>query len=186
MIYDSPFFRTVMYYAGLFLLRLGRWRVSGELPPIRKYVAIAVPHTSNWDFPLFMALVGYKRMRIRFLGKHTLFKSFTGRLFYWLGGIPVDRDSPTVNGVIDQAVSVIKTADSIIMGISPEGTRSSVVKWKTGFYRIAVGADVPILLAFLDKRTRTIGFGPLFQPTGDLEADLIKIQKFYADKTGLK
>lgn len=186
LIYDSSFFRTLMYFLGLLILRIGGWRVVGELPRDKKYVAIAAPHTSNWDFPLFMALVGYKKMRIRFLGKHTLFKGFFGRLFYWLGGIPVNRSSPLVSDVIDQAIQVFKETDELILGIAPEGTRSNVPKWKSGFYRIAVAVNVPIAQAYIDSRKKEIGFGPMFLPTGDQESDLAVIRQFYADKTGVR
>ncbi len=175
-----------MYFLSLLILRIGGWRVVGELPQNKKYVAIAAPHTSNWDFPLFMALVGYKKMRIRFLGKHTLFKGFFGRLFYWLGGIPVNRSSPLAGDVIEQAIHVFKEADELILGIAPEGTRSNVSKWKSGFYRIAVAADVPIAQAYIDTRRKEIGFGPMFIPTGDLEKDLAAIRQFYSDKIGIR
>ena len=175
-----------MYALSWLTLRIGRWRVIGEVPRHDKYVAIAAPHTSNWDFPLFMALVGYKKMRIRFLGKHTLFKGFLGRLFYWLGGIPVNRSSPLANNIIDQAIQVFQEADELVLGIAPEGTRSSVTKWKSGFYRIAVAVEVPIALAYIDVQKKEIGFGPMFTPTGDQEKDFATIKAFYKDKVGIR
>lgn len=186
MIYDSAFFRRLFFFLSWAFLKVGRWRTVGEVPTEAKYVAIAAPHTSNWDFPLFMALVGYKGMRVRFLGKHTLFQGTFGKLFYWLGGIPVHRESAAVKGVFNEAVQIFSQSDELVLGIAPEGTRSSVKKWKSGFYRIAVEADVPIALAYLDANKREIGFGPVFHPTGNQETDIHAMQAFYAEKRGIK
>lgn len=167
-------------------MRLGGWKVVGEVPNIPKFVAIAAPHTSNWDFPIFMSVVGVLRLRVRFLGKHTLFKGPIGWLFYWLGGIPVEREGNDVADVVKRAAEAFASRDELILGLAPEGTRSKVSKWKSGFYRIAVAADVPIVLAFVDSKKREVGIGPVFMPTGDMAADMAKIQAFYAEKAGLK
>ncbi|NVJ98303.1 MAG: lysophospholipid acyltransferase family protein [Alphaproteobacteria bacterium] len=148
-------------------------------------VVIAAPHTSNWDFPVFMAAVGYLRLNVSFLGKHSLFSGPIGWLFYWLGGIPVDRDANTAKDIVGQAVAAFDERDELVLGIAPEGTRSKVTKWKTGFYRIALGAGVPILTAYVDSRTKEIGFGEPFEPTGDMEADIAALQAFYTDKQGI-
>nr|WP_281500727.1 lysophospholipid acyltransferase family protein [Kordiimonas marina] len=158
----------------------------GSVPADAKLVAIAAPHTSNWDFPLFMSVVGVLRLRVRFFGKHTLFEGPFGKLFYWLGGIPVERETKNAADLVNEAVEAFRTRDSLILGLAPEGTRSKVEKWKTGFYRIAVEAGVPIQFAYLDSRTREIGIGPQFIPTGDKDADLAAIQAFYADKIGVR
>ncbi|WP_262689502.1 lysophospholipid acyltransferase family protein [Kordiimonas aestuarii] len=166
-------------------MRAGNWRVVGQVPKHTKFVAIAAPHTSNWDFPVFMALVGVLRLKVRFLGKHTLFRGPMGWLFYWLGGIPVDRDSSGAAGVVARAENAFARHPSLILGLAPEGTRAKVSKWKTGFYRIAVTAEVPIVLAYLDRDKREVGIGPTFWPTGNMDADLREIQAFYADKVGI-
>jgi len=186
LIYDSRFFRGLLYWLGRAILMLGRWKLVGKVPSDAKIVAIAAPHTSNWDFPLFMSVVGVLHLRVRFFGKHTLFDGPFGKLFYWLGGIPVERETKNAAGLVDEAVAAFRTRDSLILGLAPEGTRSKVEKWKTGFYRIAVEAGVPIQLAYIDSRTREIGIGPQFLPTGDKAADLAKIQAFYADKQGVR
>ncbi len=186
LIYQNRFFSGLLYRAGKMILRLGGWKVVGEVPDIPKFVAIAAPHTSNWDFPLFMSIVGVFRLRVRFLGKHTLFKGPLGWLFYWLGGIPVEREGGDVAAVVTRATEAFASHDELILGLAPEGTRSKVTKWKSGFYRIAVAAEVPIVLAFVDSRKREIGIGSVFRPTGDMAADMATIQAFYAQKTGVK
>ena len=133
-----------------------------------------------------MAAVGYLKVNISFLGKHTLFEGMFGWLFYWLGGIPVKREKDAASAVVDQAVNAFAESDHLILGIAPEGTRAQVDKWKTGFYRIAESAGVPIVPAYVDSVSKTIGFGDIFIPTGDIEADLKFLQKFYADKHGVR
>ncbi len=184
LIYDNRFFSWLLDRAGRLVLRLGRWKIVGEVPEIPKFVAVAAPHTSNWDFPVFMAVVGVLKVRVRFLGKHTLFRGPFGWLFYWLGGIPVERETGAAD-VVTKAAEAFRTRDRLILGLAPEGTRSRVEKWKTGFYRIALEAGVPIVLVFLDARTRELGIGPTFHPTGDREADMAHIRAFYADKQGI-
>lgn len=186
LVYQNRLFAALLYYAGRVILRLGGWKVVGRVPDIPKFVAIAAPHTSNWDFPLFMSIVGVLRLQVRFLGKHTLFQGPFGWLFYWLGGIPVEREGGDVADVVKRAADAFASQDELILGLAPEGTRSKVTKWKSGFYRIAVAANVPIVLAFVDSKTREIGIGPVFEPTGDMAADMATIQSFYAGKSGLK
>lgn len=186
LIYDSRIFRPILYALGKLVLSLGRWRVVGEVPDVKKFIAIAAPHTSNWDFPVFMSLVGVWSLRVRFIGKHTLFKPPHGWFFYWMGGMPVDRDSNKASDIVEVAAELFEKSDELILGLAPEGTRSHVTRWKTGFYRIALKAGVPIALIYIDSRTREIGFGKLFYPTGDQKADIEAIQAFYAGKQGIK
>ena len=135
---------------------------------------------------MFMAAVGYLRMNVSFLGKHTLFEGLFGWLFYWLGGIPVKRDHQVASQVVDDAVRAFSERPQLKLGIAPEGTRRQVEKWKTGFYRIALGAGVPIVPAYLDSTSKTIGFGETFIPSGDMDADLEELQRFYRDKKGIR
>jgi 1-acyl-sn-glycerol-3-phosphate acyltransferase len=185
LVYDFRFFRWVLYYLAVFILKLGRWKLIGRPPNLKKYVVIAAPHTSNWDFPVFMCLVGRWGLRVRFLGKDTLFSGPLGRLFYSLGGISVNRGSRQAAALIEQGISEFEHSDEMILAIAPEGTRTGGAKWKTGFYRIALGAGVPVALAYLDSGSRELGFGGAFYPTGDLEKDIQAIKEFYADKTGI-
>ncbi|TNE61349.1 MAG: acyltransferase [Alphaproteobacteria bacterium] len=133
-----------------------------------------------------MAVVGAFRIRVRFLGKHSLFEGPFGWLFYWLGGIPVRRESAGARDLVDEAVTAFTNHEQMILGLAPEGTRSKVERWKSGYYRIAIAAGVPIQLAFVDSTTREIGLGPLFLPTGDMAADTATIQAFYEGKTGVR
>ena len=159
--------------------------MANSPPDIPSYVAIAAPHTSNWDFPIFMAAVGRLQLNVSFLGKHSLFEGTFGWFFYWLGGIPVNRESAAASTIVDQVVNAFSESERLILGIAPEGTRAQVNKWKTGFYRIALGAGVPIVPCYLDSVSKTIGFGDVFSPSGDMQADLLVLQAFYADKRGV-
>jgi len=185
LIYDNVIFRPLLNFLGRAYLKMIGWRVVGPPPNIDKFVVIAAPHTSNWDFPIFMALVGYCGIRVRYLAKDTLFKGLSGKLFYWLGGIPVVRDTRNAAALVDVAMNLFESESELILAIAPEGTRSKVTKWKSGFYRIAYGAGVPIVLAYLDAEKRELGFGDVFYPTGDRDGDIEKIKAFYAGKRGL-
>lgn len=185
LIYDSIIFRGCLRAFSWLFLRLGGWTVTGAMPDLKKFVGIAAPHTSNWDFPIFLSVAGHFNIRVRFLGKHTLFKGPFGWLFYYLGGIPVNRESKDAGAVVEDVIEHFNSSEKFLLGMSPEGTRSSTNKWKTGFYRIAVGAGVPILLAYVDSSKKEVGFGPMFYPTGDMEADMPKIMAFYDDKEGI-
>lgn len=185
VIYNNRFFCALLGLYAKAFLKVSGWKIVNKPPVIAKYVAIAAPHTSNWDFPIFIAAAGHLRINVSFLGKHSLFEGVFGWLFYWLGGIPVERTGNAASEVVDQVVQAFLQSDNLILGIAPEGTRSRVEKWKTGFYRIALAASVPIVPAYIDSKTRTIGFGEAFIPGGDMEADLAILKDFYADKQGI-
>ncbi|MEM9169075.1 MAG: lysophospholipid acyltransferase family protein [Pseudomonadota bacterium] len=178
--------KSLLYEArraiALWLYGLAGWRVEGAAPSEERFVVIAAPHTSNWDLP-FMLGVAYKfRIRLHWLGKDTLFKPPFGWLMKALGGIPIDRSKS--HNVVAQMVRVFGDADTLAVAIPPEGTRSKVRVWKTGFYNIAHGAGVPIAFGFLDYARKVGGIGGVFRTTGDYEADLKEIKAFYASVTG--
>ena len=150
------------------------WRVEGGIPDCPRFVLIVAPHTSNWDFLHGLAAKGVLRLGARFLGKHTLFRGPAGAFLRWLGGIPVDRRA--AHGIVGQSVEAFARSERICLVLTPEGTRSHVKAWKSGFYRIAVSAGVPILLVKFDYRSRSVVLGPLFQPTGDYARDRPRIQ----------
>jgi 1-acyl-sn-glycerol-3-phosphate acyltransferase len=125
----------------LLLMRLTGWRVEGRLPDLPKFVLVGAPHTSNWDFLLFLGAVFVLRADVRFMGKAELFRSPLGWFFRYCGGYPVDRKKPT--GLVEQMVEAINQADTFILTITPEGTRGYVTDWKRGFYHIATGAGIP-------------------------------------------
>lgn len=165
-------------------LFLWRWKVTKEadLPP--KCVLIAAPHTTNWDFPITMAMAAVEGIDIRWLGKEQMFNKVLGPFFRAMGGISVKRAS--ANGLVGDLANEFSLHDSLVLVVPAEGTRSKVEYWKSGFYQIAKQAGVPIVCAFVDKSTRTGGFGPTIIPSGDIKADMDRIRAFYADKTGLK
>lgn len=169
-------------WIGSFFLKILGWRVEGKVPDIKKYVIIAAPHTTNWDFPITLAMTFVLKMKIYWMGKAAIFRWPFGSAGLWLGGIPIDR-SQSLN-VVEQSVRAFKEMDNLIMVIPPEGSRKKVSYWKTGFYHIAEGAKVPIVLGYLDYRRKVGGIGPTFYPTGRIEEDMQKIKAFYANVTG--
>jgi 1-acyl-sn-glycerol-3-phosphate acyltransferase len=175
----SGFFRFVF----IVLTRLRGWRITGEKPTEKKYILIAAPHTSNWDFPSMMAASFVLRLDVHWIGKHTLFpRGPLGMMMRWFGGIAIDRSKS--HNTVEQMVSQFNGREDLVVIITPEGTRSKVKEWKAGFYHIAVGAGVPIYMAFVDTKTKVVGMGPAFYPTGDYAVDITSIMGFYADKTG--
>lgn len=182
-LFRVPVLSTFLSYFAAGVLRCTGWQVVGSLPSQSKYVLIGAPHTSNWDFLLMLLAVLKIRMDVHWLGKSSLFSGPFSGFMQWLGGIPVDRSKS--NNLVAQLVDTFTRRDELVVVIPPEGTRAKVDKWKSGFYYVALGANVPILLGFVDFSRKQLGFGPLFYPTGDYNLDLIEIQKFYADKVGI-
>lgn len=174
----SWFWRAI----GQTYLRGGGWRFEGAFPEESRFVAIVAPHTSNWDFTLGVAAVWALGLRVSWLGKHTLFRVPFKGFLHRLGGIPVNRSAP--HGVVDGCVAAFSASPALMLALAPEGTRKGVSQWKTGFYRIAAAAGVPILPIGFDFRTRAIRLMPLFRPTGDVEADLPRIQALFTDVRG--
>ena len=164
------------------LLALCGWRVDGEFPDRLKMVAIVAPHTSNWDFIVGILVVFALGLRVRFLGKHTLFNPWLGWLMRWLGGTPVIRDTP--QGAVADAAEMIAREERILLGIAPEGTRRRGTPWRSGFYNIALAAKVPILPAAFDYGRRSLCLFPVFEPTGNYEADLARLQALYEGVRG--
>ncbi|GAB6195394.1 lysophospholipid acyltransferase family protein [Lysobacter xanthus] len=168
---------------GRLVLRLGGWRMVGELPDVAKLVLIGAPHSSNWDGIWGFAAKLALGLDIRVLGKDTLFKvPGVGLLLRRLGVIPVDRGNP--KGVVDQAAAMLREADALWFGLAPEGTRKRVEKWKTGFWKIARAADVPVLPVYFHYPDKVIGVGPLWTPTDDVAADMARIRAWYAPWQG--
>jgi 1-acyl-sn-glycerol-3-phosphate acyltransferase len=143
---------------------------------------IVAPHTSNWDFLIGVMAMFALGVRVTFLGKHTLFRWPLGGVMRWIGGIGVDRRSSS--GVVAQSIELLQGRDQLILVVAPEGTRGQVDQWKTGFYHIAAGAEVPILPVSFGYRRKLIRFGEMFIPTGNVEADLQELRDFYSDVSG--
>jgi 1-acyl-sn-glycerol-3-phosphate acyltransferase len=171
-----------MAWTGLIFLKMLGWRIEGKVPDIKKFVMIAAPHTTNWDFLITLAMTFVLKIKIYWMGKAAMFRWPFGAACRWLGGIPIDRSQS--QNVVEQSVHAFKEMDNLIMVIPPEGSRKKVSYWKTGFYHIANEANVPIVLGFLDYRRKAGGIGPTFYPTGRIEEDMQEIKAFYATITG--
>ena len=167
-----------------FLGRVAGWKTVGRLPDIPKFVLIGAPHTSNWDFILFLWAQAALRFSPRWIGKHTLFFWPIGPIWRALGGIPVERGARL--NMVDQAIEQFRLADRMVLVMSPEGTRRKTAAWKSGFYHIALGAGVPVVPGSLDYSTRTLAIGTPVYLTGDTEADLATFRAFYATPRGLR
>lgn len=158
-------------------MSLVRWKFEGAVPNQRKFVIIVVPHTSNWDFTLGVAALFSLGFRVSFLGKHTLFKWPLGVFVRWLGGIPVERS--VSRDRVTEAVAAFNAADQLILVVAPEGTRKRVTEWKTGFYHVAHGANVPIVPVAFDYGKKVVRIGPPFWTTGDRDRDMVQLRDFY-------
>lgn len=161
-----------------------RWTLVTEPAPTRPSVVLGAPHTSNWDFVLMLGIAWRLGMRFRWLGKESLFRGWRGPIMRAIGGIPVDRSNPA--GAVDALVSRIRAGDVFGLVVTPEGTREGATHWKSGFYRIARDAGLPVTLGYVDRTTMTTGLGPTITLTGDVGADMKAIRAFYADKSGLR
>ena len=157
--------------------------MEGERPDGRRYVLIAAPHTSNWDMPAMLAMAFVHDVRVRWMGKHTLFEGVFGGTLKWLGGMPIVRHR--AGGIVDQMVTRFAEETELELLVPAEGTRSYVEYWKSGFYHIANKANVPVCLSYLDFGTKRTGFGPLIHLTGDVRADMDRIREFYGGMRGL-
>ncbi|RVU47569.1 lysophospholipid acyltransferase family protein [Rubrivivax rivuli] len=183
-IFSTPVVNTCLRAASLAFLRATGWRIEGELPPgATKAVLIAAPHTSNWDLPYTLMVAFSLRLNIYWMGKASIFRFPFGPVMRWLGGIAVDR-SKTNNLVQASAAALVQADGPVQLVVPPEGTRGKTRHWKTGFYFIALEARVPIVLAYMDYAEKRSGLGPVFTPTGDVEADMGEIKRFYAPIRG--
>ncbi len=159
------------------------WKIDVPYPKeVRKSVVVLMPHTSNWDFPIGILIRPIMGVNISFAAKNSLFFFPLGLLMKFWGGYPVDRSRNT--NFVDACVAIFKEKKDFILGITPEGTRTKVEKLKTGFYHIAIKADVPIVCCKFDWGTKTVGFSDPFYPTGDYEADLPKLLAYFEGSKG--
>ncbi len=181
-VHDTPIVEPLLRVASRLFLRAAGWRRVGRLPDRAQYVMIGAPHTTYWDAVYAMAIALTFRLRVFWMAKHTVFRWPFCSLLRWLGGVPIDRR--TRHDIVSQCVEHFRANQRFILAVLPEGTRRRVDAWKSGFYHIARGAGVPVLLAFLDYPSRTGGVGPLIWLTGDVETDLEEIAGFYSTKRG--
>jgi 1-acyl-sn-glycerol-3-phosphate acyltransferase len=183
-IFTTPILTDILRGLARLLLGLFGWRVVGRLPDHPKMIIVGAPHTSNWDFVMFLGLALILRGDFRYMGKAELFRWPLGGFFRWCGGYPVERTKP--QGLVDQMAEAFRANDRFMLVITPEGTRNKVTEWKTGFYHIAKKADVPIVTGYVDSVTRTCGIGPTYILTEDMEADLRAIKAFFVGKVGIR
>jgi len=166
-----------------FILRLFGWRVEGNIPPaLSKVVVIAAPHTSWWDFPLGILARAAIGRKIHFLGKASLFKPPWGWLMRWLGGHPVDRTKHS--NLVQQVVDLFNQKSDFAIALAPEGTRKKVTEFKSGFYYIARGAQVPIICVRMDYGHRVVSFGTPLDTSENTEEDLRKLWNHFVGVRG--
>ena len=166
----------------MWILQSLGWTVRADLPAVKKYVVIAAPHTSNWDFPLGIITAKALKLKVHWMGKHTLFRWPYGWFFRAIGGTPVQRDAG--QNYIRQMTELFEQSEQLVLALAPEGTRSRIDHWKTGFHYIARAVNVPISMAYMDYENKRVGIGELLYPGEDIEADFTRIRQFYADKRG--
>jgi len=165
-------------WLGRSVVRAGGWRMAGAFPDLPKFVLIAAPHSSNWDGLWGFAAKLGMGVDLRVLGKDALVKlPLLGPMLARMGIIGVDRSA--AHGVVEQAAALITQADKFWFGLAPEGTRKPVERWKTGFWKIARAANVPVLPAYFHYPDRVIGIGPVFHLTNDMAADIARIRAWY-------
>jgi 1-acyl-sn-glycerol-3-phosphate acyltransferase len=183
-LFDTPLVNVLLRAGSRGFLGLNGWTVQGSLPAdASRCVLIAAPHTSNWDLPYTLMVAFALRLNIYWMGKEQIFKPPFRGLMMWLGGLPVRRES--ANNLVAASIEALQAADGPVqLVVPPEGTRSKARYWKTGFYYIALGAKLPIVMAYMDYARKQSGLGPVFEPTGDIEADMVAIQAFYAPFKG--
>jgi 1-acyl-sn-glycerol-3-phosphate acyltransferase len=174
--------KPLFYLIGVTLLFIFGWRSEGRGPDIDKYVLIAAPHTSNWDFVFFLLIIFKLRLPVYWMGKRSMFRWPFQELLKRLGGIPVDRLEK--NNVVNTMTKAFEASEKLILTIAPSGTRTTGRSWKTGFYHIAREAKVPIVCGFLDYDKKIGGIGPVFTVTGDIDADIAAIKSSYSDISG--
>jgi 1-acyl-sn-glycerol-3-phosphate acyltransferase len=167
---------------GRTVLRLGGWHMVGEWPDVPKCVVIVAPHSSGWDGLWGLAAKVGMGLGISFMGKQELFNGPLGWLLRKLGGFPVDRRAP--GGIVDQVAQQIRDADKLWFVLAPEGTRKPVERWKSGFWKVANKAQVPVFCAWFHYPDKVIGLGPMVELTDDMEADLVRIRALFKDHMG--
>jgi 1-acyl-sn-glycerol-3-phosphate acyltransferase len=183
-IFTTPVVSHFFRLASIAFLKITGWKVLGSLPAhASKSVLIAAPHTSNWDLPYTLMVAFVLRLNVYWIGKSSIFRPPFRGVMMWLGGIPVDR-SQNNNLVAASSAAITRAEGALQLIVPPEGTRSGTRFWKTGFYYIAQGSSVPIVLAYLDYEKKIGGLGPVFDMTGDVEVDMTAIKNFYRGVKG--
>lgn len=184
-VFTTPVLSPCLRGLARLLLKLSGWKVVSAVHAEPPFVFIGAPHTSNWDFALLLLGVLDLGLDARWLGKHTLFRFPFGALMRWLGGIPVDRTRS--NNLVASMVQTFNANPGLVVCIPPEGTRSKVQRWRSGFYHIAVGAGVPVLMTVIDAEHKALRVMGVYRPTGqDADREIRAIQQHYRGYQGLR
>lgn len=184
-LFSTPLLTPALRVLSKIILKIIRWRVDGSLPvDQKKYVLIVAPHTSNWDFFLFVLTVSVLRLQPSVLIKDTIFIGPLGWFLRYCGAIPVNRRQ--AGSLVTYISGIYEEREEFVLIITPEGTRSPNANWKRGFHHVARAAEVPILVVYVDSTVRTIGIEGLMEPSEDVDGDIQKLKTFYDGKKGLK
>ena len=184
-LFTTPILSPILRVISRIILKIIRWRVVGSIPSDqRKYVLIVAPHTSNWDFVLFVLAVSVLRLKPSVLIKSTLFVGPLGWFLRYCGGIPVNRSQ--ASSLVSYIASIYQENEDFVLIVTPEGTRSPNANWKRGFHHVATAAQVPIVIVYVDSVIKTIGVEGMMEPSDDVDGDLVKLKKFFDTKSGLK
>jgi len=176
---ENPFgVSAFMQRLARLLFRLSGWKIEGTVHQPPRFVVIAAPHTSNWDAFIMLTAAYIFGVKLSWFIKEEAFFFPLGPIVRFFGGVPITRTAR--RNVVDQAVARFGQSERLILAVPPEATRKRSAFWKTGFYHIARGAGVPIVLGYVDYRRKVAGLGPAFTPTGDIEADFRVFEQFYA------
>lgn len=182
--HQAPASGLTKYWLGRCWYWLTGWDVIGEIPQEKKFVLIGAPHTSNWDFPYGIGATFIFRLKTSWMGKDALFRFPLGIIMRSLGGIAIDRSSH--HGVVGQTAEWLRNAETLVVLIAADGTRKKTEHWRSGFYWIALEAQVPIVCAYLDYSRKRACIGLSFMPTGDAKKDMDRIRDFYKGVHGKK
>jgi len=178
----APRCSTLAHWIGRAWVKLFGWKVEGQLPPISKCVFIAAPHTSNWDMPHMLGVAWTLGLSVSWMGKKQIFRAPFAGIMKALGGIPIDRSA--ASNMVQRVAESFEQSKGLYLVIPASGTRTYTDYWKSGFYHIARGANVPIVCSYLDYSRRVTGVGLVLEPSGDVSADMDRIREFYAPFQG--
>ncbi len=178
---DKMRLSQVMEWALLRLYRAQGWQAVSHGPIPKKAIIIAAPHTSNWDFLYFVGLTRDLGIAPSFMAKRELFRWPLGRFMRDMGGVQINREAG--GNYVQAMIDEFARRDEFLLTIAPEGTRRSVAQWRTGFYHIAMGAGVPLIVGMMDYAKKMGGLAQAFMPTGDYAADMMLIEDYYRNTT---
>jgi len=170
-----------MRYVYQFFFWLLGWKIIGQKPSDKKYIMIIAPHTSYWDFFVGVAARAILKLETKYLGKKEIFRFPLGGFLRWIGGYPVDRDN--AGGIVESVIGLFNTHDEFSIALAPEGTRKKVDRLKSGFWRMAKGAGVPIVVVGFDYKRKVVELLASFMP-GEMEPDMERIVSYYKNVSG--